>query len=828
MKHRLFALSLFLVLVTPGLVAFAPPQQDQSAIDITVSAGYGGYYRAGQWLALRITISNTGDNLDGHLRVRTDEQSGFADITYRTPIDLPQGARKQVFLYVSPDSYTRRLAVEVVDQNGDTIKRRETNIEMVGRGDVLYAVVTDSPFGAVDLTGDSPGTGRAFQANWRIEDIPPLADALSGLDVLLFHDVNTGPLTTEQVTAIERWVLAGGHLIVTGGDSWQRTTAAFTDLLPVTLQGTTPVQSLAALADYLGVSAQDVYEETTLTRSTPTDTARTLVTADGIPLVVRGFLGDGVIDFVAVDPNTEPLRSWDKQSLLWSTLVSSTGQQPSWARGFSSWTIARDATLTTSNTVLPTLLQLCGFLFLYIALIGPINYLVLKRVNRRELAWFTIPVLIVTFSFLAYSVGFNLRGNIATVNRMTVVRVWPQAEQAQTLDLIGIQSPRRATYDIAVDRGYVLRPLPQNGTGLNVPVIINESTNYTAQSIPIDAGMVASFSASGYIPAPSLDASAIWHLRADRTLTVSGSITNTTGMVLENAVVLIKGESRFLGTLDPEETRTFEISIGPQDPGPLSIGNPLNQYGLQYPSSASWPYSSSSNWCFSPEGLALTVPDVMRNEPFSCSSHNISDEQHETRRRYRLLGSLIVDTDISGGRDANVYLFAWTRASTTAVTLLDRPQTDEDTTLYIFELPTTVEPQDAQVEIPPALTTWTLTETGNPRTIREITPTRFRLVEDSQAVFEFMPMPAARLQTVDELIVNFQAQGPLTLAIWDWPNEEWRDIPVYPDVVATRIDDPEVFIGPENAVRLRIESQDDTSYNQVDYVKVSYRGQLAH
>jgi len=48
--------------------------------------------------------------------------------------------------------------------------------------------------------------------------------------------------------------------------------------------------------------------------------------------------------------------------------------------------MAREATLTLFKTVLPGFLQLCGFLAAYIILIGPVNYVVLKRLNRLELS----------------------------------------------------------------------------------------------------------------------------------------------------------------------------------------------------------------------------------------------------------------------------------------------------------------------------------------------------------------------------------------------------------------------------------------------------------
>ena len=48
----------------------------------------------------------------------------------------------------------------------------------------------------------------------------------------------------------------------------------------------------------------------------PAPGARVLVYADDRPLIVRRTFGSGTVDFLAFDPQAEPVRSWsDKTSL---------------------------------------------------------------------------------------------------------------------------------------------------------------------------------------------------------------------------------------------------------------------------------------------------------------------------------------------------------------------------------------------------------------------------------------------------------------------------------------------------------------------------------
>ena len=70
-------------------------------------------------------------------------------------------------------------------------------------------------------------------------------------------------------------------------------------------------------------------------------------------------------------------------------------------------------------------------LFGYIALIGPINYLVLRRLDEREWAWVTMPALIAIFAVGAYAYGSALRGSDVIVNEVAIVRGAPGRHRGQ-------------------------------------------------------------------------------------------------------------------------------------------------------------------------------------------------------------------------------------------------------------------------------------------------------------------------------------------------------------------------------------------------------------
>ena len=87
----------------------------------------------------------------------------------------------------------------------------------------------------------------------------------------------------------------------------------------------------------------------------------------------------------------------------------------------------------------------------YILLIGPISYFVLRRIDRRELAWVTAPILVVLFTACSYGIGRTMKGGDVVVNEISVVRTTSEGGSATVDTFSGIVSPDRSTYDLTVE-----------------------------------------------------------------------------------------------------------------------------------------------------------------------------------------------------------------------------------------------------------------------------------------------------------------------------------------------------------------------------------------
>jgi hypothetical protein len=785
-KRRLIPYIILALAALGGLGA--TPADPADGLQLTVEPGFDGYFEQNNWVPLHITVSNDGPDLSASLKVRVEDSAG--DVIFSRPVELPNGSRKSFFLYFAPRSYMSSVDVDLM-LNSQRLVGVRASLRSISDADLLYGVLSDTPAALDDLGLVAPVNGSAHVAQLEVEDLPPMAEAWRVLDVLVISDVDTGRLSAEQHQALAAWVTSGGHLIVAAGPTYQRTLGGLDDLLPIRVSGTRDL-SLGTLGDFTG--APLVAQEGALVASgSPVAGARVLVSSEGVPLLVSRDLGGGRVDFLAADPNLEPLRSWADMAGLWRALLAGREALPGWSDGFGGdWYSAREAIASIPGVSLPSALQLCCFLALYTVLIGPVNYLVLRRLKRREWAWFSIPGIVLFFSGCAYLTGFQIRGSRAIVHRLAVVQVWPDSDVAKIDALVGVWSPRRATYDVSVGPDFLAQPLPSDYYGgLGQPIFaatVEQGEEIVLRDVRVDVGSVQPFLLEGCGEAPHVSGD----LRLDLSsvsLRVSGQVHNETGFDLEDAVILAPGGSQQLGDLPSGDTAAVGVM--------LAAG-----YATTAPAGAvsalSIPGGLSSTGYYS-GGYDTTVDDIMG--PSSCYANT------ESERRCDLLNAVInaYGYGQTSGRGSNVYLVGWSDQAPLDVSVLEAASETVDTAVYFFELPVQVERGQGRVSVPPGLMTWSPLDLGAGY---NASPYELYLVSGQPPVaFRFEPIPLARLSSVDEIILHVvgyaqDTSSPPNVALWDWEAGDWEEIDVGWD--DTSVSPADRFVGPDGAVHLRV------------------------
>lgn len=541
-----------IVLISGAAPASADSLQQESSlnpnISLTATAGFDGLRKGFGWLPIQVTAANSGPAVEGELQVTTGSDRPI----FSTPITLPNQSNKRVSFPVYLPINSTQLTVELVDETGTLIQLAATNnIKTLDENSMLYGAITPDPDALDQIDSATAGRGEGAVAFLTIEDLPTSTLSLSMLDVIILNNVDSSQFSASQLSALDSWLQFGGQLVITGGANWQQTTAALGDWLPVTPTDTISVDDLPTLAETFREAFRDPGPYVITTSSLKV--GELLLHENNIPLLARRPFGRGSVFFLALDPQFAPLDDWDGSGRLWNEIARYAPQTPVWGRDFRNEDRAGNAVESLPTLSLPSPALFFLFIGAYIIIIGPVNYMVLNRMNKREWAWRTIPLTILIFSVFAFVAGVQFKGNRVIINQMSVVYGPIGADEARVHSAVGLYSPRRGEYNITFNDAPWVRPMNSFGvTRRDINITSGTTTNIS--NFLVDVSDVSSFSTVGQRPMPNITAQAILTQEEDSVI-LDITVTNNTGQALEHATLLIANDNIALGTLESGETR---------------------------------------------------------------------------------------------------------------------------------------------------------------------------------------------------------------------------------------------------------------------------------
>ncbi len=801
-------------------------------LSININAGYDTFYRPDHWLPIRIELDNRGDTIRGSLLVRPATSGTGIEHTYSTPIELNTG-RQALFLYITARDLASNVRVELVDENGRTLISADSRLSPLLARDTLVLMVSGAINSRFDISDIHPTGYNSYQIRWRIPNIPDHAEGLSGVNMLIFNDVNTDQLSIAQREAIRTWVIGGGHLLVMGGGSWQATASGLTDLLPVSPTNSITTSDAGDFLAFAGDYQSSLDTEYDRTEAVIREGSIILAGTEESPAIIRKTIGNGTVDYVVANLEAPPFSTWEALPNLFLGLFASAQPPVGWSYGFSDWASAQSAVqILPGVDLLPAVLSLIIFLGAYILIIGPVNYLLLRAINRRGFAWITIPIFIIVFTILAWSVGIELRGTDARLNRLTIVQAWDDVDEAHIDQLIGLLAPRRGNYSLTMDDNRTLRPLltPPDVFNLAVPqtnIQIRQSSQFAAVDVPVDASFISAFETSGTIEKPDITGNATWFYRNGSPL-LRGSVRNNTDINLQDAVILARGTIKSLGNIEAGAIATFETE------------SPVVVRETAMPAPIEFARSDESQSYFATDILArtsitrvlLNARDILGDEAFD----NFRDQSFiadETQRqiynqRRAFIASFMIDQYGSRARGNRVFLLAWSDISPTTENMEPQTYSAVDTTLYIIELSTEMTPTTDEIVISKDQFTWTALPESQ---IGNISPANLNtsLLDNNIVAFRFTPIEGARLAEVTGLTLLVERTSTSTtntLELWDWQRSEWVAISLGGQT-RYEVTNFRRFIGVHNAVQIRTTTGVREGSRYIQQLGIEQRGRMS-
>jgi hypothetical protein len=516
-----------------------------------------GHARLGGWAAVEVDLQNDGPPISGELQMDGGTQS---NARYATAVDLPTGSHQTYVLHAQPPAFGRNVKIDLV-ADGTIIDSVTVAYLVHDANQLVVGVVAERPAGIIsqlDLPANAFGSTPAV-VSLGVGDLPERSAGWSTLDRIVWQDVDSNQLTGAQLEAMRQWIAAGGRLVIVGGTAGIGTLSAFPDdLLPYRPTATLDLDP-TRLTSLLGPVPEGATELPAM--SGALTNGRALATSGDRVVAADLVFGSGRITILGFDPTTKWLAESKAVDQLWRGLLpdrTGTGA----AAGDDSQVV--NAVYQLPALALPPTFGLLVIIGAYILIVGPINYLILKRLDRRELAWITMPILVLGFSAASFGYGSLLRGTDVVVNEVAIVRGAPDATEATAQIYFGIFSPNRTTYRVDVPQGALLAapisgdPFGQSQTRLDILQGTGSERPSAVRDLVVGSGSIRVVRAELPVQGPRIKASLEL---VDGVLV--GTVENASDKALEGVAVVLGTSVAILGDLEPHVSRPVRLSIQP-------------------------------------------------------------------------------------------------------------------------------------------------------------------------------------------------------------------------------------------------------------------------
>lgn len=399
---------------------------------------------------IRLTVQNSGADWEGTVRLAVEDRY-YSICAYDTELSLPEGSKKQFTVKIPVDSLADKrgtVHVELLDKSGKQVADREYTRFFDNRANVLTMGILSDDYPALtylDMGGQELYYYYDMYPIKLVElDQDNLEDYLDSLVFLVIDHYSTEILTDEQIQAIRSWNEDGGVLIMGTGAYAKDTLGGFdSDYIGVdSFAVYPPGEYRPAVGDpgNMGsVGNLAVAEHYGLGKYVDTDQLNLAALNATLPDCqvaynsggyVRPF-GDGavgVLPYSLSELGNLGAEAFDGQSQTYYISVMldelSTYSQVRFGGSISNYDYEYQRNrlfgfLSSSDNVLNFGI-LRVIVILYVIFVGPMLYLILKLLKKRELYWAAVPVSAVLGIALVYMAGRGFEVKDTKVYSVTV------------------------------------------------------------------------------------------------------------------------------------------------------------------------------------------------------------------------------------------------------------------------------------------------------------------------------------------------------------------------------------------------------------------------
>ena len=395
------------------------------SLELQAEAGIGNKIKYYSAFPLKLTITNSGSDFSGDLVIDVAEtyEIGSA-IVY--PLDIAKGETKEIEVYLegmtedysynNPGQQKKHFYFyeggiedgKLIEHKGASVVRPQYQDDystfiytLTENSDRLSAFQRLKQFATYNV--------EVFHLNQRKVELPTDVRGLALANIIVVDEESLSDLSDEQQKTIFSWIEQGGTLLIGASEQVEASAGMFKEFLPLSFSSEKVVvskENLSAMTND-GVFTKDIE----VYKANENEGAIRLLADGETILAAQKKIGSGHIIQTTFSLGDEPLASMDGYVKLINT-IGLTAQQTQnnsmgmyYANGndYISYEVANVNELFPSFEISSTGLVI--IIIIYILFIGPVLYIVLKRLDKREHAWWVIPVVSLVLTLAMFIFG---------------------------------------------------------------------------------------------------------------------------------------------------------------------------------------------------------------------------------------------------------------------------------------------------------------------------------------------------------------------------------------------------------------------------------------
>ncbi|WP_203246064.1 hypothetical protein [Sporosarcina beigongshangi] len=425
----------------PTATALAAPE-----LKVSVAFGLDGKAKYGKGAPVTVTIENTGTAFSGDMVIDM-EYTYSMGAGEAFPLEIGAGETKTVSFVngkmndngnpFNSQSSKTIFFYEGGWQKGKEIKHKGSQHipAILQNADNTFAVLfTDNVDRLTALKKVRHGASTTLVSvdAAKISEktkFPEEAVGWEAANYIIIDEYPLADLSSKQQQALLGWVRTGGILIMGGSDNSRAEAGLFAEYLPLKFNGQKEMNA-AVLNNWAateGIEGIVASYETELTEH-----ANSLLEDEGNVLIAYKRLGDGVIIQTPFSVGDSPLAEMEGMTAFWNTLFVA-GERVA-PKSTSSTNYYSDEPMEAIvysvgdvNELFPSFRVsapvILGIIILYMVLIIPVLYFILRRKDKREYTWWIIPAIAVLTSIAIFAYGAKDRIARAQIQHTAMLNV---------------------------------------------------------------------------------------------------------------------------------------------------------------------------------------------------------------------------------------------------------------------------------------------------------------------------------------------------------------------------------------------------------------------